>query len=50
MKSKNTGKVPKNKYSAPGLKKYKVSDLTKEWEMEVVGKEVSCPSSCIVDR
>ena len=46
MNPKNNKKPLKNRYSAPMLKKYKVNDLTKEWDLEVVGKEVSCGTSC----
>ena len=40
-------KCRKKKYLAPKLERYKVDDLAKGWDLEVIGKAVSCPSNCI---
>ena len=45
-KKEKKKKEKKEKYSPPRLEKHKIDDLVKEWDLEVIGKEVSCPTQC----
>ncbi len=38
-KSKNTGR---KKYIKPDFKKYNIKELSKGWDLEVIGKDASC--------
>ncbi len=43
---KQPKKRKEKRYSTPKLEKYKIDDLAKEWDLEVIGKALSCPTQC----
>ena len=43
---KQPKKMKGKRYSTPKLEKYKIDDLAKGWDLEVIGKTLSRPTQC----